>query len=135
MDKYFISDDMTNKIIANFGSGGGVYILKCDNGQGAPISVNRVLLKDDEGVLYIGKAENFSDRVASLKKSISPEYASSSHECGARYKANPLITTCFPYDQLYVFLVPSDDPRATEAELLTNYESKFGELPPLNRVS
>ena len=134
MDKYFISDpEMTNSIISKFGNSGGVYMLKCDDGNGQPISINRMLEKDKEGVLYIGKADNFSDRVATLKKSIAPIYKSDTHECGVRYKNNDRISDAFPFEQLYLTLIPSEEPRSVELVEITSYEKNHGELPPLNR--
>lgn len=115
------------------GESGGVYILRC--GDEKPISTSRLLANDEEGTLYIGKAKSFIKRVADLKKSISPEYNSCSHECGARYKSHSGIAKIFPYEQLYLNLVASDEPREAESDLLKRYEEKFGELPPLNRVS
>jgi hypothetical protein len=51
---------------------GGVYkLIAVKNGQ--RILVNRFLKTDNDGVLYIGKATSFLDRVIELKKSISPD--------------------------------------------------------------
>ena len=136
MDKYFISDEnMTNKIIAKFKDSGGAYTLMCEGDNGNPISVSRLLDIDNIGVLYIGMASNFSNRLADLKKSIAPKYGSSSLECGSRYKSNEKIASTFSFKKLFICLVPSNTPRETEAELMKKYESEFGELPPLNRNS
>jgi hypothetical protein len=132
------SSDMWHEINEEFGKKGGVYLLKCSNKSQElqdVIAINRLLKTDSEGILYIGKASSFLVRVAELKKSISPDYESSSHECGARYKSNPLISAKFPFKNLFVKLIPSDDPRSLEFELLSKYEREFGELPPLNRCS
>jgi hypothetical protein len=127
------SESMWHEINELHGESGGVYILRC--GVETPIPVNRLLASDEEGTLYIGKANSFLNRVAELKKSISPQYKSGSHECGTRYKSHSGIYKVYPYEELYINLVESDDPRTTESNLLQNYEKKFGELPPLNRVS
>lgn len=136
---YLISSkSMWEEINRDFSSKGGIYFLKCA-GEPAeaknPIVVNRLLKPDLNGVLYIGKATSFLKRVADLKKSISPEYASSSHECGVRYKSNTSIVEKFPFEKLYVELVFSENPRETELQSILNYEIEFGELPPLNRSS
>ncbi|MCG9698363.1 hypothetical protein [Shewanella sp. Isolate11] len=117
------------------GQSGGVYILRCLSESGGPIPINRLLGTDESGVLYIGKANSFLNRVAELKKSISPDYNSGSHECGSRYKSHRAITQAFPYKFLYVNLIESEEPRKVESELLNDYENKYGELPPLNRIS
>ena len=130
------SENMWYEIHNDFGCTGGTYILKCLQANNSPpIPVNRLLASDEEGILYIGKANSFIDRVAELKKSISPEYLSSSHECGSRYKINNAIQEKYPYENLIVELQGSNNPREKEAVLLKEYEYKFGELPPLNRSS
>ncbi|PHS36921.1 MAG: hypothetical protein COB07_11905 [Sulfurovum sp.] len=70
-----------------------------------------------------------------LKKSISPDYNSSSHECGSRYKSNGTFKEKLPYDNLYLELQGNDNPKNLEKKLLEEYEKEFGELPPFNRVS
>ena len=129
---------MRDDINRDFANRGGIYFLKCageSNEGNNPIVVNRLLKPDLNGVLYIGQASSFVMRVAELKKSISPEYASSSHECGVRYKSNSSIMKKFPYEKLYVHLIFSENPRETELLSIVNYEVEFGELPPLNRSS
>lgn len=129
-------EGMWYEIHDEFGESGGVYILKCINEMtGSPIVISRFLACDEQGVLYIGKANCFVDRVAELKKSISPKYSSSSHECGARYKSNEKIREKFPYESLCVELIGSEDPRRAEVDELRKYEMMYGELPPLNRCS
>lgn len=129
---------MWDEINKSLGTQGGIYLLKCSDAcsksQGA-IAINRLLKLDTDGILYIGKANSFLMRVAELKKSISPGYESSSHECGVRYKSNPSISEKFPFENLFVELITSEAPRALESELISKYERDFGELPPLNRCS
>jgi hypothetical protein len=129
-------EGMWYEINNEFGDSGGVYVLKCINeSNNLPITINRLLAHDEQGILYIGKANCFTDRVAELKKSISPDYSSGSHECGSRYKNNENIQKAFPYKNLHIELIGSENPRQTESELLQEYETTFGELPPLNRSS
>lgn len=127
-------DSFWYEIKDTFGAGGGIYVLFCADQKGRPIAVGRLLGEDPDGVLYIGKADSFIDRVIELKKSLSPKHVSRSHECGARHKSHEAISRRFPYDQLQVDLIAADDPRASEQEALATYMNKFGELPPLNRV-
>lgn len=129
-----ISDyDLWTKIYNGFQTKGGVYkIISVQNGKRTQI--NRFLGSDPDGVLYIGKATSFIDRVINLKKSISPEFGGSSHICGRRYKANPNIAQQFPFCNLYLELTQSDTPEELERELLKNYCKLFGEVPPLNAV-
>ncbi|RKN83354.1 hypothetical protein [Ulvibacterium marinum] len=129
-----IDKDFWYKIKNDFPIGGGVYELYCMNKYGKTIPVNRMLGTDDEGLLYIGKAGSFLDRVIELKKSISPDYNSRGHECGARYKASKGIQEIYPYENLFVYLTSSENERILEIEKLNGYLEKFGEFPPLNRM-
>ncbi len=65
-----------------FGNGGGTYELYCMMPKTNIVPVQRMLKADKSGTLYIGRATSFLDRVIELKKSISPDYTSSNHECG-----------------------------------------------------
>ncbi len=131
------SEEMWHYINKKFGEKGGVYILKCSTSFNnfVPIPINRLLDCDTNGILYIGKADSFIDRVPNLKKSISPHYNSNSHQCGSRYKSNHKFKEKFPFDKLYLELHESDYPRNLEKDFLDNYEESFGELPPFNRVN
>ena len=112
---------------------GGVYkIIAVRDGQRIPI--NRFLGTDNKGVLYIGKATSFIDRVIDLKKSISPDYNGTAHICGRRYKSNPNIAKFFPYDILHIELIQADNPEELEKKLLREYASVYGEVPPLNAI-
>ena len=112
---------------------GGVYkIIAVRNNERVPI--HRFLGTDNNGVLYIGKATSFIDRVIELKKSIASDYNGTGHICGRRYKANPNIAKQFPYDILFIELSQSDKPEEFERSLLTEYADKFGEVPPLNAI-
>jgi hypothetical protein len=120
-----------------FGAGGGVYFLSCATGEDdlTPVPVNRLLGQDRRGILYIGKADSFVDRVIGLKKSLSPEHRTSEHECGVRHKSHLNLAAAFPYERLVLTLIGSTEPRQLEATELKRYLAQFGELPPLNRAS
>lgn len=128
-----ISDtEFWNSINKEFSNGGGVYkVIATDSEK--PVAIQRLLDIDTEGVLYIGKATSFLERVIFLKTSTDPDYESSNHEFGVRYKKHETMKTKFPYDKLFVRLEASDKPDNLESEALKNYHDKFGELPPLNR--
>ena len=128
-----ISDgEFWNNINKEFSNGGGIYkVIATDNEK--PIAIQRLLDIDTEGILYIGKATSFLERVIILKTSTDPDYNSSNHEFGARYKEHQSLKIKFPYDKLFVHFLASDKPEILERETLKNYYDKFGELPPLNR--
>jgi len=136
MSQYKISSTtMWFDIEKEFQTSGGIYILKCSNKDKSfePIPINRLLKSDKEGILYIGNTSCFTDRVATLKKSLSPKHVSSSHKCGVKYKSNELFIKKLPFNCLYIELHHSNNPREMEKEFLEKYEKEFGELPPFNR--
>ncbi|MFC1732222.1 hypothetical protein ACFL6I_18090 [candidate division KSB1 bacterium] len=124
-------DNLWYKINAKFKKGGGAYKLICRK-DGDPIPVPRLLDIDNEGILYIGKADEYLLRIIDLKKAILPGYKSDNHICGRRYNKNPKISKRFPIDSLYVEFYPSEKPDDKETELIQIYFNNFGEVPPLN---
>ena len=125
--------DLWNKINAQHQIRGGVYkIIAVQNGQ--RVTINRFLGSDHSGVLYIGKATSFLDRVIDFKKTISPDYNGQAHICGRRYKSNPSIAIKFPFDWLHLELTESDKPEELERKYLIEYAATYGEVPPLNAV-
>lgn len=126
-------EDFWDNINQQHQTKGGVYkIIAVRNGQRQPI--NRFLGTDGEGVLYIGKATSFINRIVDFKKSIDHNYNSSAHICGRRYKSNPNIAEQFPYDTLFVELIQTDRPVELERKLIVEYATTYGEVPPLNAI-
>jgi hypothetical protein len=80
MTKLFALGDKELWKLINYqhGMAGGVYRIIAAR-DGTRIPVNRFLGVDNDGVLYIGKATCFLDRVSDLKKSISPDYDGTAH--------------------------------------------------------
>lgn len=134
VDLLHIADnEFWNNIHKRHQDKGGVYkIIAVSNGERIPI--NRFLGIDNEGVLYIGKATSYIDRVIKLKTSISPAFKGKGHICGRRYKSNENIAEQFPFGKLYIELTQTDNPTELEDKYLKEYFNKFGEAPPLNAV-
>jgi len=129
----FADDAFWDSINARHQQKGGVYkIISVSEGRRVPI--NRFLGTDDEGVLYIGKATSFLDRVLDLKKSLAPNYKGKAHICRRRYKGLPKIAEHFPFEMLHVDLLPSETPELLEKQLLDSYRNIYGEVPPLNAI-
>ena len=134
-EKFWLNSNTWKHIKDSLGNEtGGVYVLKCNGEQDKPIAINRILDKDTDGILYIGMATKFVDRAITLKRSLSPEY-DQKHACGIRYKSNEKFSESFPFDKLYLELHASDTPGILEGEMLSEYISKFGEVPPFNMTS
>lgn len=125
--------DLWNMINDLYKDKGGVYkMIAVEDGKRS--TIRRFLGYDQNGVLYIGKATSFIDRVINLKKTISPDYNDTSHICGRRYKSNPNIAIQFPFMNLYIELTQSDQPDELEKQYLEDYKKVFGEVPPLNAI-
>jgi len=127
-----------DKISACFGEGGGVYRLHClaTDSDHAVAPLPRALSVDEEGVLYIGKAARFLDRVITLKKAMSPNHHSGGHIAGRRYKGDTYTSfrQRFPFARLCLTFFPAESPEALEKTKLNEYCRRFGEPPPLNRM-
>lgn len=136
MQARIASPDFWERIDATFGQSGGIYKLSClrDGSTEELVPVQRLLGEDPEGVLYIGMAACFLERVIELKKSLSPRHVSRGHECGARHKEHDRLAQAFPYERLMVSFIASESPRDAEQHALQDYFNSFGELPPLNRA-
>jgi len=125
------SKKLHNEINNDFQQKGGAYkLLVKDNNKALPI--NRFLGTDKDGILYIGKATSYLNRVLALKKTIDPNLKSKSHICGRRYNKNEKIIEQFPYINLFVQLIEDQYPEIKERELIDEYFNKYGEVPPLN---
>ena len=128
--EYRLSDqELWGKINEDFGSKGGTYKL-CYKENGKVRVIGRLLGEDSDGILYIGKAVSFLERVIELKKD--PSYKTDTHICGRRYNKNKKIQMSFPYRNLFIQLSGHDNPEEKEKELLHEYFNRFGEVPPLN---
>ena len=127
------SDNLWNDINRDFENNGGTYrMFAKENDQVLPIG--RLLGKDEQGTLYIGKATRFLDRVIDLRKTLDPDYKTSTHICGRRYNKNPSIQESFPFSRLYIELARDDRPGLKESELIQEYFERYGEVPPLNAI-
>lgn len=105
---------------------GGVYKVIASS------PVSRVLGIDQEGILYIGKGDMLSgnNRIGKLINAFNK--TERKHEAGVRYiKLNYDLK--FPISELRLHITLVEHPAKTEAELLDEYLTRFGELPPLNR--
>ncbi len=127
-------DYLNDSITRDFAEEGGVYELYSKNG-GEVVVVNRCIKVDPKGILYIGKAKTFRNRVIGLRKTIDPLYKSESHICGRRYKNNKNLMKQFPFEDLYVRLHQFDQPEVVEKKKIEDYFLEFGEVPPLNATS
>ena len=119
---------MTQETFGEIPKEPGVYLIRCRDHP-----TNRLLGSDQEGILDIGESNNLRKRTrfffacASGKKK-------RGHSAGCRFFGRGLDRD-FPLDQLEIKWKVTKSKAAArklEGDLLSNYEKKFGELPPLN---
>ena len=123
-------EELYYKIEQKFYNAGGVYILKVFSDTKYPIQISRFFDIDNEGIIYIGKATCFLDRVLALKKSIFMK--SNNHIAGRKIKRLKDWNSKLEGKSIYVELIEDNSPETFEREKLNEYLQRFGELPPLN---
>lgn len=76
-----IEPDFEDRIQKCFSDSGGVYWLRCvgNKEQGKFTRISRAIDKDDDGILYIGKAERLKTRLKNLRRCIIPDHKSRKH--------------------------------------------------------
>lgn len=132
LNEYKLSSEMLwHEINRDFQNEGGAYILYSKVNEKV-VPIPRLLETDTNGVLYIGRATSYLIRVINLKKTINPKMRDNSHIGGRRYNNIERIKARFPYQDLYVCLIPHHNPQEKEKELFCSYVANFGEVPPLN---
>ena len=109
----------------------GVYFIHSYN-NGDPAKLNRVLGKDEEVVLYIGKSENLRERLIMLWRVLNPKLEATAHTFGTKYNSNQKLREAFPMKSLFVSYRITSEPKTLESELLDKYFLKYGEVPPFN---
>ena len=127
------SENLWNDINEKFSENGGTYSLHWLDGELKPVKISRLFGIDEEGILYIGRAISFLDRIITLKKTLI--YKSSGHIAGRRINSVKIILNKIPIDNLYVSLNQTDNSITDEKLLIKTYEENYGELPPLNRLN
>lgn len=112
----------------------GVYKIHVLASNGGPEPINRVLGTDEEGVLYIGSTpeRTLQERLTDFRKTVDPNYKTKSHVAGRRYNKIGNLKERYPIDSLAITYEIVDNPSEREDELKDEYQSKFGEVPPLN---
>jgi hypothetical protein len=109
----------------------GVYLIHFYNDE-IPAKLQRVLGQDNEGVLYIGKSENISERLRMLWRVLNPKLKATAHTFGIKYNANKKLREAFPFNSMFISYKISNEPKKLESELLDKYFLKYGEVPPFN---
>lgn len=132
--RFLLDANLWYEIEGTHGESGGAYIVRCfEDLEDTVIPIDRLLGVDVSGILYVGAATCFTDRVITLKKSVSSGHNDTNHEFGVRYKESCSIQQRFRAERLVVTLVESENPIAEEAGILERYLQRYGELPPFNR--
>ena len=93
--KNYLRVDMSNDDFNNAIPEGknGVYLLHVINSNNVAMPIDRLLGKDNDGILYIGSApkRTLRERLADFRKSVLPQYDSAAHDAGTYYKQHSRI--------------------------------------------
>ena len=110
---------------------GGVYHIYCYKGK-KPITINRVLGIDNQGILYIGKSDNLRERLRMLRRVLNPNLKATAHTFGSKFNDNKKLRKAFPLKSLFIKYQVSKESKKLEKDLLDQYFQNFGEVPPFN---
>ncbi|MGN6438895.1 MAG: hypothetical protein ACTHMM_20295 [Agriterribacter sp.] len=113
----------------------GIYRVFALNEDLTPKHINRFCGIDTTGTLYIGRttAQGLKKRIYQALAVINPLGKSTGHSGALKYKMNKIIAEFLNDHKLYFDYEVCAHPAGKERELLNEYASKFGELPPLNK--
>ncbi len=114
----------------------GVYMIRCTEPDGAPVSINRVRGSDPEGILYAGETENLNKRLCGLLDTLQPNASRSKHAAGW-YFVSFAYDRAFRRDRLqfrYMETMTREEAQLKEFIFLTDYRNEFLDLPPLNNL-
>lgn len=131
MKYIFISDiDVRQRIPEK----NGVYIIYSLNKKHKPNHIQRVLGKDPKGIIYIGSApkQKLRVRLNNFRLCVLPQYKTTNHSGGKRYKRLKSFQKKFPISTLAFTYIVTKVAKKTEKKMLEDYCQKFGEVPPLN---
>jgi hypothetical protein len=108
----------------------GVYEFRCVDNNGFPKIISRLLDRDPEGIIYIGKSENLWSRINAFWKTIikrdRSRHAAAWTYCSYGYES------LFPPNSLQFRFLEFENPEDLEFDLLLQYFRKYRDLPPLN---
>jgi len=75
----------------------GVYKLIAVDHNNKPITINRFLDNDPNGILYIGQSVNLRKRLTNMRRAFLPQYKSTKHIAVRRYKELTRIAQFHPH--------------------------------------
>jgi len=135
---YNLRDNLKDVIPTKVHFKSGCYALILFKNEN-PKKICRLLGKDDNGILYIGKADSLLERVTSLQQSVicNSEF-SQEHpkEKGHKSLSKKFFRIRKSIDindlKIKIWNNQEDIPEKLESYLLELYVRSYGELPPLN---
>lgn len=94
--------------------------------------IGRLLGEDDEGTLYIGKGVilSNSNRIGKFINAVNN--TENRHGGGKRFTSDKIMKR-YPLRNAIVEITLTKDPEGLESQFLSEYNDKFGEMPPFNR--
>lgn len=115
-----LEPDFEDRIQKCFGDYGGVYWLRFagNKGQDKFTRISRAIDNDDDGILYIAKAERLKTRPKNLRPCIIPDHKSTRHICGRHYNSNKNLKKRFPLNRLCVLVKRANNPEDWKRSIL-----------------
>lgn len=98
-----------------------------------PVPINRVLKKDNSGMIYIGctSKQNFGKRLNDFLLSMK-KVKTNNHPGGDKISRNISLNTFFSNGVIMFEINECQNPFEEENKLINDYFIEFGEKPPLN---
>jgi hypothetical protein len=110
----------------------GVYHIYSLDPKNKPKKLQRLIGKDEEGILYIGKSENLRERLRMLWRVLNPDLNATAHTFGEKYNTYQVLKSNFPLNTLAIKFRCSNNAKELEIKLIDEYINIFGEVPPFN---
>jgi hypothetical protein len=110
----------------------GVYHIYSLDPKNKPKKLHRLIGKDEEGILYIGKSENLRERLRMLWRVLNPDLKATAHTFGEKYNTYQVLKLNFPLNTLAIKFSCSNNAKELEIKLIDEYINNFGEVPPFN---
>jgi hypothetical protein len=108
----------------------GVYWIRTER------TIERLLGRDDDGLLMIGRTTDLHARLQSFRRDAGRSDGKGNHSEGVTYGELHLRSKFVPVEDLRIRWreLTKAGAKREEGRLLRVYERTFGELPPLNRA-
>ena len=112
----------------------GIYRIFLCNKNGNQVKVKRFCGIDNEGLIYIGAAQEttISNRLTNFIHSMNKTRKQNNHSAGKKICDNNQLSNYISKNTLYFDCIKVSNAKNREKTLLKLYKETYGEVPPLN---